>query len=350
MQTRRSILRGAVLIGGGAAAVLWLAVPAGAAAVAPIPCQTWGARPPSEPLTILATRPDKILVHHTETANRPATGPAAAYQVCRAVQNHHMDVQGWSDSGQHFTISREGYVLEGRHRSVETLQGGRAMVQSAHCPGQNDRAIGIENEGSYAAGGPPAAVWDALVSFCTQVCTSYGITASSIHGHRDFIATTCPGKAFYARIPALRTAVAVRIAAARLRTWPTLSAGSAGIAVTAAQHLLRANGSVVAAVDGSFGSATRAAVTDFQTRRGLSGGGVLGATTWEALVVQLRRGASGDAVRGLQSLLVAAGRPVAVDGSFAAGTEQAVQGFQSATQLPADGIVGADTWFALVTD
>jgi peptidoglycan hydrolase-like protein with peptidoglycan-binding domain len=41
---------------------------------------------------------------------------------------------------------------------------------------------------------------------------------------------------------------------------------------------------------------------------------------------------------------------VAVDGSFAAGTEQAVQGFQSATQLPADGIVGADTWFALVTD
>jgi hypothetical protein len=348
MQTRRSILRGAVLIGGGAAAGVWRALPA-AAAVTPIPCGTWGARPPSAPPTILATRPDKILVHHTETANRAATGPAAAYQVCRAVQNHHMDVQGWSDSGQHFTISREGYVLEGRHRSAETLQGGRAMVQAAHCPGQNDRAIGIENEGSYVASAPPAAVWDALVAFCTQVCTSYGITASSIHSHRDFHATTCPGDAFYARIPALRTAVAVRIAAARLRAWPTVSTGSAGIAVTAAQHLLRANGSVVAAVDGSFGSGTKAAVTGFQTRRGLTGGGVLGATTWEALVVQLRRGASGDAVRALQSLLAAAGRPVTVDGSFAAGTEQAVRGFQSARQLPADGIVGADTWFALVT-
>jgi N-acetylmuramoyl-L-alanine amidase len=64
----------------------------------------------------------------------------------------------------------------------------------------------------------------------------------------------------------------------------------------------------------------------------------------------LHSGGHGEAVRDLQQRLVAFGSDVAPDdaGSFGTGTEAAVRAFQDARGLRIDGIVGRETWSALV--
>jgi hypothetical protein len=58
--------------------------------------------------------------------------------------------------------------------------------------------------------------------------------------------------------------------------------------------------------------------------------------------------ARGDLVVWIQEHLVSAGEPDAVDGSFGPATQAAVEAFQSAHGLLVDGIVGPDTWAALL--
>lgn len=66
----------------------------------------------------------------------------------------------------------------------------------------------------------------------------------------------------------------------------------------------------------------------------------------------LLRGSQGEEVRNLQRLLVSRGYSVGgsgADGIFGAGTESGVRAFQRAMGLAADGIVGRDTWTAVLT-
>jgi hypothetical protein len=347
MRDRRSFLRGAVLLGVGVG-VGGVQLSTASAAPSIIGCNTWGARQPSSGLTMLSTRPDKIIIHHTDTPNRSDLGLSRAYSLCRGIQNHHMDVKGWSDTGQHFTVTRDGYRLEGRHRSLEGLTAGTKMVSAAHCPGENDRAIGIENEGRYNDVAPPEALWASLVELSVHICSRYGVAASSIRGHRDFVSTDCPGDVLYGKLGQLRTAVAKGLAGSGLRSWPTQQSGASGDRVRAVQYLLRQTGATIG-TDGAFGSGTRAAVVAFQSARGLTADGVVGPVTWEALVAQLRQGSSGEAVRGLQALLTARGYATGVDGEFGSGTRTKVVSFQGGHSIHPDGIVGADTWYRLVT-
>ncbi|MBB5956401.1 hypothetical protein FHS29_002987 [Saccharothrix tamanrassetensis] len=200
---RRTLLTGVVATG-------FLAAPA--AHASPVPpirtCADWSARPPAQPPPVVRQRPVRILVHHTASENSMDFGQEHAYAHARWIQDLHMDKNGWIDSGQHFTNSRGGFLMEGRHGSLDALRAADRIVVGAHCPGQNVEAVGIENEGTYLTVEPPAGQWDSLVSFCAFTCEQYGIPPREIFGHRDYHDTLCPGDKLYALLPRLRQEVA----------------------------------------------------------------------------------------------------------------------------------------------
>lgn len=128
----------------------------------------------------------------------------------------------------------------------------------------------------------------------------------------------------------------------------TLSVGNRGVDVQAAQYLLQAHGHSVSA-DGVFGSGTRDAVVAFQRAKGLSADGVVGPATWGALVVTVRSGSSGPAVRAVQvQLNKKRSAGLTVDGVFGSGTASRVTTFQSHAGIGADGVVGPTTWKNLI--
>ncbi|MCX5400637.1 peptidoglycan-binding protein [Streptomyces sp. NBC_00102] len=78
-------------------------------------------------------------------------------------------------------------------------------------------------------------------------------------------------------------------------SYTTQQSGSSGAQVKAVQQLLNTQGYEAGAVDGEFGSATKTAVQAFQRARGLDADGIVGAKTWTAL---LSAGATPDLRQG----------------------------------------------------
>jgi N-acetylmuramoyl-L-alanine amidase len=163
----------------------------------------WNAEPPRGTIQVLDPRPTKIIIHHTASANSTDYSRAHAFQLARNIQQWHF-ARGWIDSGQHFTISRGGYIMAGRHKSKTVLIDGRDHVLGAHCSGQNEVSVGIENEGTYTNVQIRDEHYNKLVKMCAYICQQYGIPPRRIRGHRDFVATQCPGDRLYARLPRLR--------------------------------------------------------------------------------------------------------------------------------------------------
>lgn len=135
------------------------------------------------------------------------------------------------------------------------------------------------------------------------------------------------------------------------RPWPVKRQGDrdGDGNVRVIQLLLRERGYRVAA-DGIFGPRTDRAVRRLQARHGLEPDGVVGRRTWPRLVVTVRYGSRGDAVRAVQLRLRQNGEyGGAIDGIFGSRTRRAVRSFQRHVWLRVDGIVGRTTWNRLVT-
>lgn len=96
--------------------------------------------------------------------------------------------------------------------------------------------------------------------------------------------------------------------------------------------------------DGVFGPATLESVTAFQSDNGLDADGVVGEDTWSALITTVKNGSSGDAVKAAQTMLNKYGYELEVNGTFDDTTEEATLAFQEKFGLDADGVVGPNTW------
>ncbi|WP_243867238.1 peptidoglycan recognition protein family protein [Actinophytocola oryzae] len=289
-------------------------------------CTEWGARAANGTIDVLDRKPTYIVVHHTAGTNATDYTVEHAFQISREIQDFHMDERGWIDTGQQLTNSRGGFVTEGRHRSVEILDGGTRHVQGANVADHNSEIIGIENEGLYTSVDVPQALWDSLVQLVAYIGQQYGIAPSEIRGHRDFNATECPGELLYGRLPELREAVAAAMgvpAPEATRSWPLLKTGARNEKVQALQHLLRAHGFELQA-DGTFGASTFAAVRRLAEANGVTcqpcyagrsvdESGFAGVTTWPLLVRTVRAGDTGEVARAAQVLIAARGLRFAPD-------------------------------------
>ena len=81
--------------------------------------------------------------------------------------------------------------------------------------------------------------------------------------------------------------------------WPLTRKGDQQHPVQTLQYLLRARGHSIA-VDGIFGPQTDAAVRAFQQQNNLLVDGIVVPQTWSALIITVKQGSTGDAVRGVQ--------------------------------------------------
>jgi hypothetical protein len=113
-----------------------------------ITCPQWKARKPKQGIQTVGAS-NKTIFHHTaghhrELDGKPKQSREEAIGYAQAIQDFHMDGNGWNDSGHNFLVCRGGWILQGRWLTVSAIQAGH-MVSSAHCPGQNTQ-IGIEHE------------------------------------------------------------------------------------------------------------------------------------------------------------------------------------------------------------
>lgn len=176
-----------------------------------ITCNEWGALPPRGAI-VDAGRFDKAIFHHTAghhpelqpPASGESYGEAVAY--ARAVQHSHF-ARGWLDTGNNFLVTRNGYIFEGRHRSLELLGQGHCPV-SAHCPGQNGNP-GVEHEQldpeRLTTIQTEASAW-----LFAKICRNGDFGADRIHGHGEYWATDCPGD-LQGFLPAFRKLVTAEL-------------------------------------------------------------------------------------------------------------------------------------------
>lgn len=149
--------------------------------------------------------------------------------------------------------------------------------------------------------------------------------------------------------------------------WPTIRPddaienGSFDERVAAVQYLLRARGFYKGRADGIYGPKTLAAVKSFQRANGLKADGIAGPQTLPKLVVMVKRGSKGDAVRAAQILARGAyghngetpNTGLEADGTFGSETQEAVktsQSFQDDLEdvLKVDGVMGPRSWCLLL--
>ncbi|MCT4618887.1 MAG: N-acetylmuramoyl-L-alanine amidase [Marinisporobacter sp.] len=91
---------------------------------------------------------------------------------------------GWSGFGYHFLITKDGQIYRGRPENTI----------GAHCKGHNQNSLGICLQGNFEVEKVSKIQLKALIELCQYLCNKYGI--STIKGHRELRATSCPGQNF----------------------------------------------------------------------------------------------------------------------------------------------------------
>ena len=144
--------------------------------------------------------------------------------------------------------------------------------------------------------------------------------------------------------------------------YPVLRVGSTGSDVSDLQARLTELGYYTGTIDGKYSTGTQSAVTEFQSRNGLTADGIAGRATQDKLYsasaqpktvsasaadsgyTLLKEGASGLDVRKLQGRLAELGYYAGgVDGIYGSTTTSAVKAFQRANGLSGDGQAGSQT-------
>jgi len=175
-----------------------------------------------------------LVVHHTATTN--AYDDAAA--EVRAIYAYHARELDWGDIGYHALIGRDGVVYEGRRGRGPALGVPREAlspgVVGGHAYFHNFGTDGYALLGTFSEAPLPGPMRERLVDLLAYKARWWGIdpqgrsdflrsdaiwhrAVDHLSGHRDLVATECPGEQVYRLLPELRAAVAERLGGAAAR-------------------------------------------------------------------------------------------------------------------------------------
>ena len=235
---------------------------------------------------IKRTKTEIIVLHH------------AAAKSCTAQNIHRWHLsRGWIGIGYNFFIDREGRIYRGRPEDVV----------GAHATNYNSKSIGICFEGDYTIQIMPKAQLEAGKELVAYLKDKYKIT--KVVGHRDLMATSCPGKNFpFDEIANVKQSDVKENL------------------VLLFQKAAMADGVKLPkyGADGEYGSETSAAMKKCVVKK--------------RLIYQYK-----NCTKLVQKLL-----GIVQDGLCGKNTEQAIKNFQKANNLVVDGAVGEQTWKKLL--
>lgn len=114
--------------------------------------------------------PEMIVLHHAEASN------------CSIEDIHSWHLNnGWVGCGYHYFVRKDGTIYRGRPEGAI----------GAHCPGANDKSIGICAEGAYMTEIMPDVQRQAIVGLSKDIISRYVI--KHIYAHKELYNTDCPG-------------------------------------------------------------------------------------------------------------------------------------------------------------
>ncbi|MFC6733295.1 N-acetylmuramoyl-L-alanine amidase [Haladaptatus sp. DYSN1] len=272
-----------------------------------------------------------------------------------------------SNVSAHYVVGDDGYQAQCVYDEDEAWHAGNSDY--------NAQSIGIEHGGYASQSSFPDVQYQASAEICAYVCDAYDIPKEHVAGIPDCNAAgggiighdqvpdpyncsqgggasnhTDPGDNwdwdYYMELVG-----GTNNGGGGSYSWPTYSYGDQAEAVYSIQYLLEDHGYALQYHDGIYGSEVESTVEQFQADTGLAVDGICGPNTWEQLYVVVS-GPNDDpywATYGAQHHLKhGEGYSIAVDGYYGAETEGAIEDFQSSAGLTVDGVVGHDTWQALV--
>jgi hypothetical protein len=163
---------------------------------------TWGARAPRSQSG--TTTVNFLVVHHEEGSNTSSNWAARV----KAIQNLHMDVNGWADIGYNYLVDPNGVPYEGR--------AGGENITGAHLCGKNGNTMGVCMLGSFTSVSPTnnalyalkrIIAWKAKQRGINVTQTGYHVdrTIHKFSGHRASCSTDCPGTTLFNTLGTLRT-------------------------------------------------------------------------------------------------------------------------------------------------
>jgi hypothetical protein len=115
-----------------------------------------------------------LIVHHT--AAPASVGP-------EAIARYQVKEHGWPGIGYHFMIMADGTIDQ---------TNGLATI-SYHAQKANASSVGIAFAGNFMGIGPTEAQLKAGGRLLTHLVQLLGVPKENIKGHKDFVATQCPG-------------------------------------------------------------------------------------------------------------------------------------------------------------
>jgi len=171
----------------------------------------WDARPPKADYRYYTAT--HLAIHHTATAS---AGAADTWEDCasavRAIQDYHMDTNGWIDIGYNYLVCQTGDIFQGREDGDDSRD-----VVGAH-DGYNEGSVGTAALGYFHPPEnqqPSSVLIDGYIHLFGWIAGRRDINPSgtssyyqygslrNVYGHRNVKATACPGDHLYSERSAI---------------------------------------------------------------------------------------------------------------------------------------------------
>lgn len=126
-----------------------------------------------------------IVIHHSTTKDN------VTLKDFDAIRRYHVEVNGWKDIGYH-------WIVEQVNGKLQAVSGRTENTMGAHCKegNMNSKGIGVCMVGNFEENMPSDELYTFVADLCKDIMKRHGIPVENVIGHRDVMATACPGKNF----------------------------------------------------------------------------------------------------------------------------------------------------------